>query len=112
MGVARKQPIRTRTCIATRTAQPDTQLLRVVADPDVPGRVLADPGRKLPGRGAWITPSMDAVELAEQRRAFAFGRALRLSTAVDLGHVRTYLASSQSNSDGVNDPDEKGKTEH
>ena len=53
---------------------------------------------------------MDAVELAEQRRAF--GRALRLSTAVDLGHVRTYLASSQSNSDGVNDPDEKGKTEH
>lgn len=110
MGVARKQPIRTRTCIATRTAQPDTQLLRVVADPDVPGRVLADPARKLPGRGAWITSSLDAVELAEQRRAF--GRALRLSTAVDLGHVRTYLASSQSNCDEVNDPDEKGKTEH
>ena len=53
---------------------------------------------------------MDAVELAEQRRAF--GRALRLSTAVDLGHVRTYLASSQSNCDEVKDPDEKGKTEH
>ena len=65
MGVARKQPIRTRTCIATRTAQPDTQLLRVVADPDVPGHVLADPARKLPGRGAWITPSLDAVELVE-----------------------------------------------
>ena len=110
MGVARKQPIRTRTCIATRTAQPDTQLLRVVADPDVPGRVIADPGRKLPGRGAWITPSLDAVELAEQRRAF--GRALRLSTAVDLGHVRTYLASSQSRSAEAVDPENEGKTEH
>lgn len=110
MNGARKQPIRTRTCIATRSSQPDTRLLRVVADPEVPGRVLADPGRRLPGRGAWITPSLDAVELAEQRRAF--GRALRLSTAVDLGHVRTYLASSQSDCDEVNDPDEKGKTEH
>jgi len=110
MNGVRKQPIRTRTCIATRTSQPDTRLLRVVADPEVPGRVLADPGRRLPGRGAWITPSLDAVELAEQRRAF--GRALRLSTAVDLGHVRTYLASSQSDCDEVNDPDEKGKTEH
>ena len=110
MSGTRKQPIRTRTCIATRVPQPDTQLLRVVADPDVPGRVLADPARKLPGRGAWVTPTLDAVELAEQRRAF--GRALRLSTAVDLGHVRTYLASSQSNCGEVNDPDEQGKTEH
>ncbi|WP_082259900.1 YlxR family protein [Corynebacterium sp. Marseille-P4321] len=92
MTQTRKRPIRTRTCIATRSALPDTQLLRVVADPDVPGRVLADPARKLPGRGAWIIPTMDAFELAEQRRAF--GRALRLSTAVDLGHVREYLQNA------------------
>ena len=110
MSGSRKHPIRTRTCIATRQMHPDVELLRVVADPDVPGRILADPGRTLPGRGAWITPSLDAVELAEQRRAF--GRALRLSTQVDLGHVRTYLASSQRNGGGANDPDDKGKTEH
>lgn len=110
MSGTRKQPIRTRTCIATRVPQPDTQLLRVVADPDVPGRVLADPARKLPGRGAWITPTLDAVELAEQRRAF--GRALRLSAQADLGHVRMYLGSSQRNCDGATDPDDKGKTEH
>ncbi len=89
MSKTRKRPIRIRTCIATRTARPDTELLRVVADPDVPGKVLADPTRSMPGRGAWITPTQNALELAEQRRAF--GRALRLSTAVDLGHVREYL---------------------
>ena len=110
MSGTRKHPVRTRTCIATRRTHPDVELLRVVADSDMPGRILADPRRKLPGRGAWITPSLDAVELAEQRRAF--GRALRLSAKVDLGHVRTYLASSQSNSAGANDPDDKGKTEH
>lgn len=97
MSVTRKRPIRIRTCIATREARPDTELLRVVQDPDVAGRVIADPKRELPGRGAWITPTQDAFELAEQRRAF--GRALRLSTPVDLGHVREYLM-------------DKGKTEH
>ncbi len=110
MSGMRKHPIRTRTCIATRKTHPDVELLRVVADPDVPGKILADPDRKLPGRGAWITPSLDAVELAEQRRAF--GRALRLSAKVDLGHVRTYLASSQSRSIEAVDPENEGKTEH
>ncbi|AWB84225.1 YlxR family protein [Corynebacterium liangguodongii] len=81
----------TRTCIATRETKPDAELLRVVADPAAPGRILPDPSRRLPGRGAWITPTLEALELAEKRRAFA--RALRVSTPVDVGHVRTYLAS-------------------
>ena len=63
-------PIRIRTCVASRKQLPDTQLLRVVADPDDPGRVIADPARCLPGRGAWITPTLEALELAEQRRAY------------------------------------------
>ena len=87
----RTAPIRT--CIATRETHPDTELLRVVADPDGSGRIIADPTRLLPGRGAWITPTLDALELAEKRKAF--GRALRVSTPVDVGHVRTYLANTR-----------------
>lgn len=84
--------IRVRTCIATRQRFPDVNLLRVVADPEDPssGRVIADPQRRLPGRGAWLTPTLEALEQAEKRRVF--GRALRMSTPVDTGHVRTYLA--------------------
>lgn len=56
-------------------------MLRVVLDPEQPGVVVPDPGRRLPGRGAWITPTIQALDLAEARRAF--GRALRATTAVD-----------------------------
>lgn len=80
-----------RMCIATRDRRPDTDLLRVVVDPLDPqrARVLPDPSRRLPGRGAWLTPSLDALELAERRKAF--GRALRTSAHVDTGQVRQYL---------------------
>lgn len=84
--------IRIRTCIATRERKPDSELLRVVQSPEFPGVILPDPKRRMPGRGAWLTPSIDALDLAEQRRAF--GRALRVSTTVDTGHVRTYLAEN------------------
>ena len=87
-----RQPhTRLRSCIATRRRFPDKQLLRVVVDSADPTgrRVVADPLRRLPGRGAWITPDLTALELAERTRAFR--RALRLSTDVDTGHVREYL---------------------
>ncbi len=82
---------RLRMCIATRRRYPDTELLRVVVDHADPQRrrVLADPLRRLPGRGAWLTPDLSALELAERKNAF--GRALRMSTHVDTGHVREYL---------------------
>ncbi|UIZ91462.1 YlxR family protein [Corynebacterium sp. CNCTC7651] len=113
MGIAaatrpRKRPIRVRTCVATREQLPDTRLLRVVADPDVPGRILPDPNRCMPGRGAWVTPTLEALELAEHRRAFA--RALRLSTPVDVSQVRSFLASRET--DAGNDPHDDRKTEH
>ena len=96
---------RIRTCIATRERRPDTQLLRVVVDPADEARLLADPSRRLPGRGAWITPDLGALELAEQRRAF--GRAFRRSGKhLDTGHVRTYLAAKAAG------PDTVRKTEH
>lgn len=106
---------RLRTCIATRHKHPDTELLRVVADRDDPtgSRVVPDPRRRLPGRGAWIRPDLEAVELAERTRAFR--RALRLSTDVDTGHVREYLAATQQVQSAGNspcDPELKRKTEH
>lgn len=101
-----QREIRVRTCIATRKRKPDTELLRVVLDPADPERrtVIADPARRLPGRGAWLTPDPAALELAEQRHAFR--RALRVSTSVDTGHVRTYLAAAAAG------PDIIRKTEH
>lgn len=85
------EPIRT--CIATATRKPQSQLLRVVLDPRDPTRLMADPRKRAGGRGAWITPTIDALELAEKRRAFA--RALRVSTNVDTGHVRAYLVTNR-----------------
>ena len=87
---AAKKSIRIRACVATKRQMKDVDLLRVVQHPGQPGVILPDPKRRMQGRGAWLTPTIAALELAEQRRAF--GRALRVSTQVDTGHVRTYLA--------------------
>lgn len=87
--VASGAATRIRTCIATRRRCPDSDMLRVVLDPEQPGVVVPDTGRRLPGRGAWITPTIQALDLAEARRAF--GRALRATTAVDAGPVREFL---------------------
>lgn len=110
---------RLRTCIAYRDRRPDSHLLRVVVDRDASGvtRVVADPHRRLPGRGAWLTPDLAAYELAKSRRAFA--RALRVSAPVDTGHVREYLVALARRSGGdsqggktLNDPEIVRKTEH
>ena len=101
---AAEKTIRIRTCIATKRRLDDIDLLRVVEHPEQPGVILPDPKRRMPGRGAWLTPTIAALELAEQRRAF--GRALRVSTTVDTGHVRTYLVEQTTG------PDIVRKTEH
>jgi predicted RNA-binding protein YlxR (DUF448 family) len=43
--------------------------------------LVIDPKKSLPGRGAWIHPSSDCLDLAIQRNAF--GRALRLTGQLD-----------------------------
>jgi predicted RNA-binding protein YlxR (DUF448 family) len=54
-------------------------------------RLLPDPNRRLPGRGAHLHPDPACFALAERRRAF--GRALRVSGVADTGslaeHIRT-----------------------
>nr|WP_151640487.1 YlxR family protein [Corynebacterium sp. 11A] len=80
-----------RMCIASRRLFPASELLRVVVDPADASRIIADPAAVLPGRGAWIQPSLAHYELACKRRSFA--RALRVSASVDTQPVRTYIAS-------------------
>jgi predicted RNA-binding protein YlxR (DUF448 family) len=67
-------------------------LLRVVvaSGATVP-LVVADPRRRLPGRGAWLHPTGYCVELAVRRRAFA--RALRVPV-LDPAPVAEYVAQA------------------
>lgn len=83
-----------RTCIGCRQRSVDTELLRiVVASGQSPLAVIPDPRRRAPGRGAWLHPVTECVDLAERRRAFA--RALlRRPELIDVSAVREYLAAS------------------
>lgn len=84
---------RLRTCIATRIRCGDSTLLRIVVDPQNASILLPDPRRRLPGRGAWLTPTTQALDLAEKRRAFS--RALKVSTQVDTSRIREYLSEKE-----------------
>nr|WP_123570797.1 MULTISPECIES: YlxR family protein [unclassified Frigoribacterium] len=75
-----------RTCIGTRARAPRSALVRVVARN---GRLVVDPTATLPGRGAWLTPSIDAFESAVKRKAFR--RALRLDSEPDVDELRAHL---------------------
>ncbi|WP_081984890.1 YlxR family protein [Curtobacterium sp. MR_MD2014] len=76
-----------RICIGSRRRAPRSSLLRVVALSD--GRVVADPKAVMPGRGAWLTPTVEAHDQAVKRRAYR--RALRLDREPDTSAVRDYL---------------------
>ena len=59
-GPPRKGAAPERTCIATRTRRPASELIRFALAPD--GTVTPDLARKLPGRGVWVTATREAVE--------------------------------------------------
>jgi len=83
-----------RTCIASRRTLPADRLLRCVAvrnDQDAV-RVLPDPERRRPGRGCWITATVEAYETAVQRRAFS--RALHVPAEADTQPVREYIVAA------------------
>ncbi|WP_430867085.1 YlxR family protein [Demequina aurantiaca] len=65
-----------RTCVGCKKLEAQSVLMRVALDGN---RVVADPIRSLPGRGAWLHRSDDCLTKALQRRAF--GRALRAPQA-------------------------------
>ena len=57
-----------RTCITTGQILPPHRLIRFVAAPD--GYAVADLAGRLPGRGAWVTASEDAIRKADKRGHF------------------------------------------
>lgn len=85
--VRRALPVRT--CVGCRQRAPASALLRVVAERVSAGyRLIPDPRRVRPGRGAHLHPDPACLALAERRRAF--GRALRLDagSGVEFGELR------------------------
>ncbi|WPF65293.1 MULTISPECIES: YlxR family protein [unclassified Corynebacterium] len=85
--LSQAKPIRT--CVATRQRRPHTDLLRMVIAPQGNRRIVPDPQCVLPGRGAWIIPDLEALELAQKRRAIQ--RALKVPVDTDTSEVHAYL---------------------
>ena len=82
-----------RTCVGCRKRAAKSELLRVTAGSDTDGRpaVVPDPAATRAGRGAHLHPTSACYDLAVRRRAF--GRALRVTTALDNAPLAAYLAS-------------------
>jgi predicted RNA-binding protein YlxR (DUF448 family) len=71
-----------RRCIATQESRPQREMIRFVLSPD--GEVTPDLAARLPGRGAWVSATRDAVELAVKKGAFARAFKSQVKTAADL----------------------------
>ncbi|MBM4354436.1 MAG: YlxR family protein [Deltaproteobacteria bacterium] len=66
----RRSHVPLRTCIGCRARRPRQELVRLALHE---GRVVADPGGRLGGRGAWLCPDPACVDKAARRRAFERG---------------------------------------
>ena len=51
--------------------------------------VVADPRHRLPGRGAWLHPTPECLDLAVRRKAF--GRALGVKAFLEVAAVGVYI---------------------
>ncbi|TRW45138.1 YlxR family protein [Georgenia yuyongxinii] len=71
-----------RTCVGCRERAPRSALVRLVLD-TATHVATVDVGRSAPGRGAWLHPSRECLDLALRRRAIP--RALRAAGPVDTG---------------------------
>jgi predicted RNA-binding protein YlxR (DUF448 family) len=76
-----------RTCVGCRIRAVKSDLLRVVAVGD---EIVADPLARSPGRGAYLHPSQECLELARRRRAFP--RALRVTGPLADERLARYLS--------------------
>ena len=65
-------------CIVTREVKDEAELIRFVRSPD--GVAVPDLGRKLPGRGVWV--SLDSKILAEAVRKKLFSRGFAAETTM------------------------------
>ena len=80
-----------RTCVGCKERAVKSSLLRFVVVGDV---IQPDPQARLPGRGAYLHPSLACFELARRRRAFP--RALRAAGSLGLVPLAEYLCDAES----------------
>ena len=66
MNKPKKIPLRR--CLATGEQFPKKDLLRVVRTPE--GNVIVDTKGKAKGRGAYISKSLEAVDIAKKKKVF------------------------------------------
>jgi predicted RNA-binding protein YlxR (DUF448 family) len=72
-------------------SRPQTEMIRFVLSPA--GDVTPDLAARLPGRGAWVTSSREAIELAVKKGAFARAFKAQAKAAPDLAaQVESLLA--------------------
>ena len=71
-----------RRCIATMERRPQGEMIRFVLSPD--GQVTPDLAARLPGRGAWVTSSREAIETAQKKGAFARAFKAQVKIAPDI----------------------------
>ncbi|MEV0983540.1 YlxR family protein [Brevibacterium sp. NPDC049920] len=64
-------------CIACRRRGPQSALLRLTVQRGDPPQAVVDVRRRLPGRGAWIHPTVKCWQAARKKNAFA--RAFRVA---------------------------------
>ncbi|WP_341360579.1 YlxR family protein [Georgenia sp. M64] len=81
-----------RTCTGCRGRAPRSDLVRLVLDAAAQ-RVVVDQDRTAPGRGAWLHPSRECLDLALRRRSI--GRALRAAGPVELSAVGEWFDQRQ-----------------
>jgi uncharacterized protein len=85
-----------RTCVGCRGKAPRSVLMRIVAvragegSPEGAAIAELDLRRRHPGRGAWLHPSPDCLDLALRRRALT--RALRVAGPLDTSGLAGALA--------------------
>jgi uncharacterized protein len=75
-----------RTCVGCRARAPRSSLVRFVARDS---ELVVDEKAVLPGRGAWLHPTLDCFHTAIKRRAF--GRALRVQGQLESTNAETKL---------------------
>ncbi len=80
-----------RTCVGCKERAAKSSLLRLVAAGDA---IQPDPPARLPGRGAYLHPSLACLDLARRRRAFP--RALRTTGPLSLNPLAEYLCGAES----------------
>jgi predicted RNA-binding protein YlxR (DUF448 family) len=76
-----------RTCVGCKERAAKSSLLRLVATGD---GIAPDPQARLPGRGAYLHPSLECLELAQRRRALP--RALRVTGPLAVEALASYLS--------------------